>query len=127
MKIALVIEDDSVTRRTIAQLLMRDGYGVCESMVPEPIPFTPSLDVIVTDVVTQPDLESVRAWTRSLHQRFGVPVVLVTGRHEFVAAGAAALGIADVVAKPFDVFDLVERVSQAVAAHRVAAPPNRWN
>ena len=127
MRIALVIEDDHATRRTIAQLLMRDGYGVCESVIPDPIPFVPSLNVIVSDVVMPPQVDAVRAWARSMQERFGVPVVLVTGRPEILAAGAASLGIADLVAKPFDVFDLIERISQAVTAHELAAAPNRWN
>src|SRR5438309_9834793 len=127
MRIALVIEDDAATRRVIAQTLLQDGYGVAESVLPEPIPFVPALDVVVTDVVTAPDVASVRAWARSIDERFDVPVVIVTGRPEILAAGAAALGVADLVAKPFEMADLVERVSVAVAAHKLAIPPNRWN
>ena len=41
MRIALVIEDDAATRRVIAQTLLQDGYGVAESVMPEPIPFVP--------------------------------------------------------------------------------------
>ena len=127
MRIALVIEDDAATRRVIAQTLLQDGYGVAESVLPEPIPFVPALDVVVTDVVTAPDVASVRAWAWSIDERFDVPVVIVTGRPEILAAGAAALGVADLVAKPFEMADLVERVSVAVAAHKLAIPPNRWN
>jgi CheY-like chemotaxis protein len=127
MRIALVIEDDAATRRTIAQVLMQDGYGVAESLAPDPIPFVPSLDMIVTDVVTSPDVTSVQAWARSIDERFDVPIVIVTGRPEIIAAGAAALGVADLIAKPFDLPDLIERVALAVAAHHMAAAPNRWN
>ena len=44
MRVALVIEDDYATRRVIAQALLAEGYGVCESHAPDPIPFTPSLE-----------------------------------------------------------------------------------
>jgi len=127
MRVALVIDDDLATRRAIAQLLLTRGYGVCEGFVPEPIPFLPSLDVIVTDVVTAPDLDSVRAWTRSLQERFGVPVVLVTGRSHIITAGAAAIGVADIVPKPFDVDELAERVALALSTFRVDLPLVRWN
>jgi DNA-binding NtrC family response regulator len=127
VRIALVIEDDFATRRTIAQLLLTRGYGVCETVAPEPIPFVPSLDVIVTDVVTAPDLDSVRAWTRSLQERFGVPVVLVTGREHIITAGAATIGVADVVPKPFDVDELAERVALALSTFQAEVPLVRWN
>ena len=127
MRVALVIDDDFATRRAIAQLLLTRGYGVCEGFVHEPIPFVPSLDVIVTDVVTAPDLESVRTWTGSLQQRFGVPVVLVTGRSHIITAGAAALGVADIVPKPFDVDELAERVALAVSTFVIDLPMVRWN
>ena len=127
MRVALVIEDDYATRRVIAQALLAEGYGVCESHAPDPIPFTPSLDVIVTDVVTRPEVAAVRAWARSLQDRFGVPLVLVTGRSEIVAAGAAALGVAEIVAKPFSLGELAARVARAVATFQADLPLVRWN
>src|SRR5207245_6546222 len=62
MRIALVLEDDYATRRAIAELLRRDGYGVCEGFQADPIPFVPALAVIVTDVVMRPDIEAVPLW-----------------------------------------------------------------
>ena len=49
MRIALVLEDDYATRRAIAELLLRDGYGVCEGFQADPIPFVPAIDVIDWD------------------------------------------------------------------------------
>src|SRR3989442_12521508 len=105
MRIALVLEDDYATRRAIAELLLRDGYGVCEGFQADPIPFVPALDVIVTDVVMRPEIEAVRLWARSMTERFGVPVVLVTGRSEVVLAGPSEAGVADVLSKPFHITD----------------------
>jgi DNA-binding response OmpR family regulator len=126
VRVALVIEDDIATRRVIARALLAAGYGVCESFVADPIPFVPALDVIVSDVVTRPDPLAVRDWTRSLRERFGVPLVLVTGRDEILALGPLALGVADVVAKPFDVSDLALRVGRAIASFQAELPPVRW-
>src|SRR5438445_13470957 len=118
MRIALVIEDDAATRRVIAQTLLQDGYGVAESVLPEPIPFVPALDVVVTDVVTAPDVASVRAWARSIDERFDLPVVIVTRPRQLRAAGHSAPGVAQPAAQPFAMADLVERVSVAVAGHQ---------
>src|SRR5437660_11318207 len=103
MRIALVIEDDAATRRVIAQTLLQDGYGVAESVMPEPIPFVPALEVVVTDVVSAPDVASVRSWAGSIDARSDVPVVILTGRTESLAAGAAALRDADPFGDPVQV------------------------
>src|SRR2546428_10991263 len=125
MRIALVLEDDYATRRAIAELLLRDGYGVCEGFRADPIPCVPARDVIVTDVVMRPEIEAVRLWARWMRERFGVPVVLVTGRSEVVSAGPSELGVADVVAKPVDITDLLRRGRRGVyhGAGRARAPP----
>src|SRR2546428_5271162 len=102
MRIALVLEDDYATRRAIAELLLRDGYGVCEGFQADPIPFVPALDVIVTDVVMRPEIEAVRLWARSMTERFGVPLVLVAGRGVVVSPRPSELGVADRASKPFD-------------------------
>jgi len=122
-----VIEDDFATRRSIAQLLLAEGYGVCEGFQPDPIPFVPALDVIVSDVVTSPEVDAVRRWARSIEERFGVPLVIVTGRPEIVSAGAGVLGVTDVVAKPFDVTDLLQRVRRAVDTGQIVPGGLSWN
>lgn len=60
MRVALVIEDDSVVRREIADALLSAGFGVCEAFRADLLPFTPRLDVVVSDVEFGGDVPVVR-------------------------------------------------------------------
>jgi len=81
----------------------------------------------VSDVLTRPEIAVVRTWASSIEVRFGVPLVLVTGRPEIVSAGAAALGVADIVAKPFDIKDLLQRVRRVIDTGNVVPGGLTWN
>lgn len=115
MRIVLVIEDDAPSRRAVAEVLLGAGYGVCEAWSAELIPMVPRLHVVVSDVVVgkTADIAQITAWARKLRERFGCPVVLLTGRSEVAARPPASLGVADVIAKPFDADDLLARVDRA--------------
>ena len=56
-----------------------------------------------------------------------MPLVIVTGRAEIVAAGPKALGVADIVAKPFDMTDLLRRVRRAVETTQIVPGGLSWN
>lgn len=62
MRVVLIVEDDSVSRRLIADALLRAGFGVCETHAADLVPAVPRLDAVLSDV-------SVRA------DRFGAPIV----------------------------------------------------
>jgi CheY-like chemotaxis protein len=123
MRIALVIEDDAVTRRAIAEVLLEAGFGVCEAFSGDLIPFTPQLDVIVSDLVigANADVPAVRDWTSRISDRLRAPIVVVTGRADVAREDPATVGAVDVILKPFDVDDLVERVERAIAPEWRAA------
>jgi len=123
MRIVLIIEDDPVVRRAVAEVLLSAGYGVCEAWSTELIPMVPRLDVVVSDVVLaqRSDLPAVTEWSRGLRDRFGAPIVLLTGRHDIVQQEPAFLGVADVIAKPFDIDDLLARVGRAATEEDSAA------
>lgn len=115
MRVVLVIEDDSVQRQAIAQLLLEAGYGVCETFTAELIPAIPQLDLVITDVILDrpADVTSVRQLTRRIAERVQAPVV-VTARAEIFEARPAMLGAADVIAKPYESDDLLARVERAM-------------
>lgn len=64
MRVVLIVEDDAVARRAIADALMRAGYGVCETHSCDLVPAVPRLDAVVTDAMLRAD-------------RFGAPVVAI--------------------------------------------------
>lgn len=116
MRVVLVIEDDSVQRQAIAQLLLEAGYSVCETFTAELIPAIPQLDLVITDVILDrpADVTSVRQLTRRIAERVQAPVVVITARAEIFEARPAMLGAADVIAKPYESDDLLARVERAM-------------
>lgn len=116
MRVVLVIEDDSVQRQAIAQLLLEAGYGVCETFTAELIAAIPQLDIVITDVILDrpADVTSVRQLTRRISERVQAPVVVITARAEIFEARPAILGAADVIAKPYEADDLLTRVERAM-------------
>lgn len=64
MKVVLVIENDPVVRRAVAEVLLRAGYGVCEAWNASLIPAVPRLHAVVSDVSAD----------------LGAPVVSLMGR-----------------------------------------------
>lgn len=64
MKIVLIIENDPVLRRAVAEVLLAAGYGVCEAWNAQLIPAVPRLHAVVSDVTAD----------------LGAPLVTLTGR-----------------------------------------------
>lgn len=55
MRIVLIVANDAVSRRAIADAFMRAGYGVCETHAADLIPAVPRLDAVVSDALVRPD------------------------------------------------------------------------
>jgi CheY-like chemotaxis protein len=64
MKVVLVIENDPVVRRAVAEVLLAAGYGVCEAWNASLIPAVPRLHAVVSDVTAD----------------LGAPLVTLMGR-----------------------------------------------
>jgi CheY-like chemotaxis protein len=63
MRIVLIVAEDAVSRRLIADALMGAGYGVCETHSGDLVPAVPRLDAVVSSgELVRPD-------------RFGAPIV----------------------------------------------------
>jgi len=115
----LVVEDDDAVRSLTERMLRRLGY--------EPIPLggppaalelTPAelqdLDLLVTDVI-MPGMSGVRLHDRLRDRGLACPVLYMTGYAPEIAAERGPRGEpVDVLAKPFTLAELAERVAEAV-------------
>lgn len=111
----LVIEDDRDIREMLAVALEGEGYSVVVSPREPNGPF-PEADVIISDLVTLTayNFEVAERWVKGLSAR--APTIVITG-HSEALRDAARLGAFRVLAKPFDIADLLAAVSDA-------SPPN---
>jgi two-component system phosphate regulon response regulator PhoB len=118
----LVVENDSAIRALIVELLGEAGYTVLEAaggaggllLAEERVP-----SVMVVNHVL-PDMSGLDVLERLRRQREtrGIPVVLVSGRVQQLAA--AATGADRVVPLPFDIDVLLAHVAQLAGASQGA-------
>ncbi len=122
MKKVLIIDDNDAVRGTIARLLELAGYetvsagdgneGLVRMRQDRP-------DLIITDII-MPVKEGIETIRQILVEQPCAKIIANSGggRHgnmDFLEA-ARKLGAIDVIEKPFDPDDLVQRVSYCIAA-----------
>ncbi len=100
----LVVEDETVVRRVLVNMLQRNGYDVLEAGTPSAaleIANDPSvaIDLLVSDVV-MPEMSGVELYERIRRLRPGLPVLYVSGyAHDVLTA--RGVGAAHLLEKPF--------------------------
>ena len=110
----MVVEDDWVVLELLRTVLQAEGYEVL--VAPEPTAAVALLkarppDVIVTDFFAGTSPESCQRSLDGLLEAAGdIPILGITGRRFDPDVPASAFGVDDIVAKPFDVDELAERV-----------------
>ncbi len=124
----LVVEDDEDLRLMIARVLRHEGYEVREAADGlealdrcDPMP-----DVILADLMMpRLDGEEFLRELRSRHPELSVPIVLITAssvREEV----AARLAVTASVAKPFEIYELMDLVREMAPIGRPSSlPPTR--
>jgi putative two-component system response regulator len=114
---ALVIDDDSVVRDVIVEMLTAAGYDVvaaatgCQALE---LFADETIGLVVTDIV-MPDLSGLELLETMRMHRPNLPIVLVTGattRHNLTEA--LTRGADGLVAKPFTRYELEDAVGKAV-------------
>jgi len=122
MKRILIIDDNSAVRETMARILQLAGYetitagdgneGLARMRKEKP-------DLIITDII-MPEKEGIETIREILIEQPNARIIAVSGggRHanmDFLEA-ARKLGAMEVIEKPFEPEDLVNRVSRCFKA-----------
>ena len=114
----LVVDDDALLRTSVAAVLVDEGYDV--EMAGDGIDALAKIhahppDVILLDVL-MPRMNG-KALLETLHssaETAGIPVLVMTALHGFESHRTIELGATDLVEKPFDVDELLNKVALAV-------------
>jgi DNA-binding response OmpR family regulator len=105
----LIVEDDPSTATPLAERLQQEGYEVTCAATGQAALDADETDLVLLDLLL-PDIDGLELFDR-LHQRFGVPIVMLTGRtSEAERIAGLELGAADYITKPFGFRELLARV-----------------
>lgn len=112
MPTILVVEDELLTRRTIAELLQREGYEVATvGTVSEAMGEVNrrDFDLILLDIVL-PDGDGLAA-CRRIRERHRMPIVILSTRRQLEDRVAGLeTGADDYIVKPFEPAEVVARI-----------------
>jgi CheY-like chemotaxis protein len=116
----LVADDDPSVRRVLERALEREGYVVATASngaeALEAVAAAPP-DLVVTDI-NMPDVDGIELLI-NLVERGGIKVIAISGGGLFpkdeLLADARLLGAVDIIAKPFEIEDLLARVAAALS------------
>jgi two-component system response regulator AtoC len=113
----LVVEDDSVIRYALVELLRERGFDVLAVEHGRlALPYLDEVDVVLTDLA-MPELDGLALLRETRRTAPGVPVILLTARgSEKSAVEAMKAGAQDYLTKPFDVDEVALAVARAAEA-----------
>jgi DNA-binding SARP family transcriptional activator len=122
---ALIVEDETVTRTLLQELLARAGWDVVVAAdgADALLQLSQStFDVVLADI-WMPLLDGVKLLEVVRDKRPGTPVVLITGRADAeLEARCLGMGAADYITKPFHGPTLLVRLEKAIQQARDARP-----
>jgi CheY-like chemotaxis protein len=113
-KHVLVVDNDSGSRRNIAFLLREQGYEVDEAddgLTALDLLDKKSFDLLICDVV-MPRLSGLDVVRRIEASSTSTPVILITGHPDLL--DEKGLGHLPCFTKPFNLYDLLRSVKQAL-------------
>ncbi len=120
----LIVDDEPKMVKYLSRRLVNRGYKVCTAFsgqealaAIENSPFT----VILLDIM-MPEMNGIETLKKILKNNPAAAVILLTGQQsEQIGAEAKKLGAFDLVMKPFDLNELIEKI---VLAARYQCPEN---
>src|SRR5438132_13360074 len=103
------LADDGVMVELLRTVIEDEGHQAVSAVQMDDVPASVRADLVVSDLMplTWYCADVARQWVRDLHDRFGVPVVVVTA-HKDALAEPDRQGSDGVIAKPFIVDSLSE-------------------
>ncbi len=117
----LLMDDDAILRDTVARGLDRGGHSVHQAENGRDglaVLEDHAVDVVLTDI-NMPDMDGIEVIMALGQARPGLPVIAISGgglmSRELLLESAGALGAIEVLAKPFEVADLLAAVERVVA------------
>jgi len=112
----VVLDDDRVMVELLRTVIEDEGHQAVSAVQMDDVPASVRADLVVSDLMplTSYRADVARQWVRDLHDRFGVPVVVVTA-HKDALAEPDRLGADAVIAKPFDVDSLAATIRALLA------------
>lgn len=124
----LIVDDDATVRRSVARVLEDEGYTVDQArdgqdalnQISSHRPDAILLDVLMPGMNGRQLLDTLQ---QDAVMR-GIPVVVMTAVHAIDADRAVELGASDLVAKPFDIDELLNKIALALyRAEKDGGPP----
>lgn len=113
----LLVEDDVLTKNTIARFLRDEGFDVDEAAEGESalsLLERSRYDLILSDIA-MPRVNGFDLLDRATSIAPGIPVILMTA-YDPLQSQAANRGAAGLILKPFLLDDLLSQIQQALAA-----------
>ena len=112
----IVIEDDPFLTDLVEQLLRIAEHDVASMSNPDLLESDQDVDLVVTDLFGEMATRqsAVDQITRIRGSVGSVPIVICSGRTPLPPGAARELGVVDIITKPFDIDDFINRVENAL-------------
>jgi two-component system cell cycle sensor histidine kinase/response regulator CckA len=117
----LLVEDEDIVRRLVAEMLEGQGYRVVVAIGPiEALDVTEPFDLLFTDVV-MPSMSGPELASQLIVLRPGIGVLFTSGYSAAAVTDRSTL-IGDLLEKPFTIEQLARKVREALDARGPAVP-----
>lgn len=115
----LVLEDDGDIRAVLADLLRDAGFVAMEAEHNGHLPEASGVGLVLTDLpktLQGYSPHEARKWVAAARERYRAPVIVVTAHGEASTDEQLTAMAAAIIAKPFELDDLLQRVTEVVRA-----------